>query len=249
MKTENLTSDSKYIPLFDGFLHCKIAGDAKAPALIFLHGNGEDLHIFDSQVRYFSSFYRTICIDTRGHGQSTRGVMAFCFHTFAVDLIDALDELEIDKAHIVGFSDGAAIAMCLSLHAPERVASMVLLGANYSPKGLLLIPRLQIFFVYACLTAASLFSKKMRKRKEIWGLMVYQPFLTIEELSQITVPTLIVTGENDMVSQRHNDEISRAIAGSKRLIIPGGDHFWIFKQPETFNRCIMEFLRETFAGI
>ena len=227
----------------DALIHCEIAGHKDAPAVILLHGNGEDLHIFDPQIRCLSNHYRVIAMDTRGHGQSTRGIAPFHFHTFAADMIAALDALQIGKAHIVGFSDGAIIAIHAALTAPERISAMVLLGANYHFKGLKWFPRMQILSVYACLSVAALFSNKMRKRKEIWGLMVNQPNLTVEEITRITVPTLVVTGENDMVSQRHNDEINRAIAGSERLIIKGGDHFWMYKNPEALNRCVMDFLR------
>ena len=244
MHTENTVSDSKTVALFDAMIHCKVAEYKASPTMIWLHGNGEDLHIFDAQLRYFSNHYRTIAVDTRGHGQSTRGTAPFTFHTFAADLVTVFDTLEIDKAHIIGFSDGAIIALHLALTHPERVASMVLIGANYHPKGIRLIPRLHIRLVYAGLSIASLFSEKMCKRKEIWGLMVNQPNLTLEELSQIKVPALIITGENDMVSQRHNDEINRAIIDSQRLIIPNGDHFWMYKQPETLHNHIADFIKQ-----
>ena len=224
-------------------IHYKITGSEKAPVLILLHGNGENLHIFDQQIEYFSQYYKTIAIDTRGHGQSARGTKPLNFHTFAADLVELLDALQIDKANIVGFSDGAITALHTALMAPERISSMVLLGANYNTKGILLMYRFLSLVVYAGLSIGSLFSGKMRRQKEIWGLMVYYPKLTIEEISQITIPALVVTGENDMVSQRHNDELSNAI-GAKRLVISGGDHFWMFKQPKVFNDCVMSFLKD-----
>ena len=240
-----MTTDiqKKDIPLSDVTIHCEIAGRDEAPAFVLLHGNGENLHIFDLQIRYFSQYYKVIAIDTRGHGQSTLGTAPFNFHTFAADLIAVLDALQIEKAHIIGFSDGANTALHAALIAPERILSMVLLGPNYNPKGLTPIVRLQIQITYIGLSIASLFSAKIRKRKKIWGLMVYEPNLTIEEISRITNHTLIITGEKDMVSQRHNDELSNAITGSKRLIIPNGDHFWMFQDPETLNRHVIDFLR------
>ena len=231
------------IQLPDATIHCLISGRNNAPALVLLHGNGEDSRVFNLQIRYFSQYYKVIAIDTRGHGQSTMGTAPFNFHTFAADLIAVLDALQIEKAHIVGFSDGANTALHAALIAPERILSMVLLGPNYNPKGLTPIVRLQIRFAYIGLSIASLFSTKMRKRKKIWGLMVYHPNLTIKELSRITNHTLIITGENDMVSQRHNDELSNAITGSKRLIIPGGDHFWMFQYPDTLHRHVIKFLK------
>jgi len=232
------------IPISDAVIHCKIAGNKEAPVLILLHGNGEDLHIFDQQISYFSQYYRTIAIDTRGHGKSTRGTKPLNFHTFAADLVAVLDALQIEKVNIVGFSDGAITALHTALLAPERVSAMVLLGVNYNTKGLRLIPRLLVLCMYAFLSAASLFSAKKRKQKEIWGLMVYLPKLTIEEISQIKIPTLVITGEKDMVCQRHNNKLSNAIAGSQRLIIQGGDHFWMFKHPDVLNESVMKFFEK-----
>ena len=229
------------IPSGDALIYCEISGSEDAPALLLLHGNGEDLRIFHSQIRYFSQFYRTIAVDTRGHGLSTRGTAPFNFYTFAADLLAVLDALEIERAHIVGFSDGAITALHTALTAPERISSMVLLGVNCNTQGLRCMPRLLIRLTYAWLSISSLFSTKMRQRKEIWRLMVYQPNLTVSEISHINVPTLVITGEKDMVSQRQNDEISRAISGSQRLIIPDGNHFWWLKQPEVLNQLVMDF--------
>ena len=238
---EKETTCSQDIQSGDALIHCEIAGPKDAPVLVLLHGNGEDLHIFDPQINYLSKFCRIIAVDTRGHGQSTRGTAPLTFHTFASDLLTVLDALQVDNAHIIGFSDGAITALHIALTAPEHIRSMILLGVNYNPKGIRLIPRLQIRLAYIGLSVASFFSPKVRKRKEIWGLMVFQPNLTKEEIARITVPALVVTGENDMASQRQNDEIHRLITGSKRLVIPGGNHFWMFKKPELLNNCIIDF--------
>ena len=232
-----------FVQLYDAEVYCEISGREDAPALILLHGNGENLQIFNPQIRYLSQYYRVIAVDTRAHGQSTRGVTPLNFYTFADDLLCVLESLKIDKAHIVGFSDGAITALHLALTAHDRILSMVLIGANFNPIGIKLISRLHILVKYGWLSLASIFSAKMLRRKEIWGLMVNQPNLTIEELSRITAPTLVITGERDLVCQCHNDKLSRAITGSKKLIIEGGNHFWMFKQPEVLNYCILEFCK------
>jgi len=235
-------NQSLFIRANDAMIYCKISGSEDSPAMILLHGNGEDLHVFNAQIRYFSQYYKIIAMDTRAHGLSSRGIAPLNFYTFAVDLLAILDRLKIEKAPIVGFSDGAITALHAALIAPERISSLVLLGVNCNPQGIRWIPRFQILLNYAWLSVASLFSEEMRQRKEIWGLMVHQPKLTIEEISRINIPTLVVTGEKDMVSQRQNDEISRAIAGSKRLIILRGDHFWLFEEPELLNQIVEDFL-------
>jgi len=226
----------------DVLIHCQVVGESEATPLLFLHGNGEDLHIFDPQIAYFSKSYKVVAIDTRGHGESTRGTEPLTFDTFAADLITLLDALHIKQAHLVGFSDGAVTALHTAIKHPKRILSMVLLGANYTPRGFKWFPYISVRLVYAWLCVVSLFAKSKRLQREIWGLMVYQPHLTLDEIGGIRVPTLVVTGEKDMVSQRQNNKMCRAIEGAQRLVIEGGDHFWILKQPDVLNNVIMHFL-------
>lgn len=78
--------------------------------LILLHVNGEDLTYFNSQIEYFSKYYRVIALDTRGHGKSPRGNMPFTIEQFASDLKQFMEQKQLSKAHILGFSDVANIA-------------------------------------------------------------------------------------------------------------------------------------------
>ena len=155
------------IQLSDVSIHCEISGREDAPVLVLLHGNGENLRIFDAQVHFFSQYYKVVAVDTRGHGQSTRGTSPFDFDTFAADLIAVFDALHIRKANIIGFSDGAIIALHLALIAQERISSMVLLGANFHPKGIRITSRLLIRLAYIGLSIGALFSNTIRRRKEI----------------------------------------------------------------------------------
>ena len=88
--------------------------------LILLHGNGESLEYFEHQIAYFSKNYRVIALDTRGHGKSPRGEAPFSIRQFAEDLKGFMDQKEIEKAHILGFSDGGNIALTFALKYPGR---------------------------------------------------------------------------------------------------------------------------------
>ena len=98
--------------------------------LILLHGNGEDGSYFVHQIEHFQSRYRVIALDTRGHGRSTRGSAPFTIRQFALDLYDFLRAHEIPSAVLLGFSDGANIAMQFALDHPEMVRALILNGAT-----------------------------------------------------------------------------------------------------------------------
>ena len=94
-------------------LHFETCGEGYP--LLLLHGNGEDLTFFNKQIKAFSAQYQVYAIDTRGHGKSPRGEGTFSIRRFAEDLYDFMQWQGIEKAHILGFSDGANIAMYFAL--------------------------------------------------------------------------------------------------------------------------------------
>ena len=107
----------------------------RGDVLILLHGNGEDCSYFEHQIDYFSEFYRVIAIDTRGHGKSARGDKPFTIRQFAEDLYDFMCEHDIEKAHILGFSDGGNIALYFALKHSDMINRLILNGANLNPSG------------------------------------------------------------------------------------------------------------------
>ncbi|MBR2804436.1 MAG: alpha/beta fold hydrolase, partial [Eggerthellaceae bacterium] len=104
--------------------------------LVLLHGNGEDSSYFEHQIAFFQDRYRVIAVDTRGHGKSPRGTAPLTLNQFADDLSAFMDELDIASAHILGFSDGANVAMLFALAHPTRVKGLILNGGNLFPEGL-----------------------------------------------------------------------------------------------------------------
>lgn len=222
-------------------LHYLEKGQGKP--LILLHGNGEDNSYFVYQVAYFSRFYRVIAIDTRGHGQSPRGTAPFSIQQFAEDLRGFLDQHEIPKAHILGFSDGGNIALTFALRYPERVDRLILNGANLFPAGVKPTVQLPIVLGYH---TASLFAKRSPKAKEnaaLLGLMVKEPNIRPEELNGLTVPTLVIAGTKDMIRESHTRLIARSLPNARLVLLPG-DHFIANKEPAVFNRAVRNFLDE-----
>lgn len=102
---------------------------------IFLHGNGENSSYFGNQINYFQRKYRVIALDTRGHGKSPRGDAPFTIEQFSCDLYDFMNAHQIPSAIILGFSDGANIAMKFAMKHPNMVKALILNGGNLNPKG------------------------------------------------------------------------------------------------------------------
>lgn len=210
--------------------------------LILLHGNGEDCAYFARQMDSFSEHLHVIALDTRGHGQTPRGEAPFTIRQFAEDLLTFMDNHHIEKAHLLGFSDGGNIAMVFALAHPERVDKLILNGANLDASGVKRKIQIPIEIGYQI---AKLFAKKSPKAKknaEMLGLMVNDPNVKPEELSRIQNQTLVIAGDNDMIKDKHTRLIAKSIPHAELCIIHG-DHFIANKNPEAFNEAVLRFLK------
>ena len=211
--------------------------------LILLHGNGESGEYFQGQTDAFAGRYHVYAPDTRGHGKTPRGEMPFTIRQFADDLKGFMDAHRIEKAHLLGFSDGGNIALVFALRYPERVNRLILDGANLNPDGVKRSVQIPIEIGYRIARAFSRRSEGARLKAEMLGLMVNDPFIAPEELAGIQARTLVMAGTGDMIREEH----TRLIAGSipdARLVLIRGDHFIAAKQPEEFNRAVLDFLAE-----
>ncbi len=209
--------------------------------LILLHGNGEDCSYFVHQMEPFAKHFRVIAIDTRGHGQTPRGEASFSIRQFAEDLLDFMNLHQIEKAHILGFSDGGNIAMVFALMHPERVEKLILNGANLKVSGVKRKVQIPIEIGYRIAKIFATKSPAARKNAEMLGLMVNDPNVKAEELSCIQNPTLVIAGEKDMIKDSHTRLIAKSIPETMLSIIPG-NHFIANKNPDTFNEVVLRFL-------
>lgn len=103
-------------------------------SLILLHGNGEYCDYFVGQTEVFAQYFHVYALDSRGHGKTPRGDAPFTIRQFADDLREFMDAHGIEKAHILGFSDGGNIAMVFAMKYPEHVNRLILNGANLDDK-------------------------------------------------------------------------------------------------------------------
>ena len=211
--------------------------EGNGESFIFLHGNGENSSYFKNQIDYFQSKYRVIALDTRGHGKSPRGEASFTIEQFSCDLYDFMKSHRISSAVILGFSDGANIAMRFAMKHSDMVKALILNGGNLN--GTTQIP-IEVGYKIAKRFAAK--SPDAKKNAEMLGLMVNEPNIKPCELSQITSPTLVICGTRDMIKGSHTKEITASIPNAKLTIIKG-NHFIANKCPAEFNQAVNDFLK------
>lgn len=221
-------------------LHFQEKGNGEP--FIFLHGNGENSSYFKNQIDYFSTRYHVIALDTRGHGKTPRGDAPFTIEQFSCDLYDFMKAHQLTSAMILGFSDGANIAMKFAITHPEMVKVLILNGGNLDAKGVKRTTQIPVEIGYRIAKHFSAKSPGAKKNAEMLDLMVNGPNIEPEDLSQITAPTLVICGTRDMIKESHAKKITRYIPNAKLVIIKG-NHFVANKRPDKFNQEIGDFLK------
>lgn len=207
-------------------------------ALILLHGNGGSSVEYRSQLNEWAKHFHVYALDTRGHGKTPRGTAPFTIHQFAEDLYGFLQEKGIAKADIIGFSDGGNIALAFALKHPEKVKHLVLNGANLVPQGVKAYFQLPITAGYYLTKLCR--SPAAKAKKEMLGLMVNDPYFSVEELSRLKPPTMVVAGTHDLIYKKHTELIARSIPHSGLLFVKG--HHSVTNTDPKKNKLIFDFL-------
>lgn len=196
--------------------------------------------------------YRAVLIDSRGHGRSTRDERPFNYARMTGDVLAVMDALQIQKAGLVGWSDGAVIALMLASQAPERAAGVFFFACNMDPSGakesIEFTPVLERCVSrhrkdYARLSATP---EDFDAFSEAVGLMQQtQPDYSAEDLAQIRVPVTIVHSEQDeFIKREHAEYLARTIPNAKFVLLPGVSHFAPLQRPDLFNGAMLGFLDE-----
>ncbi|WP_330672138.1 GNAT family N-acetyltransferase [Aminicella lysinilytica] len=231
-----VTDGLKYTPMERIDLYYEEKGEGKP--LILLHGNNEDSTYFKNQRDHFADKFRVITLDTRGHGRSPRGAAPFTIRQFADDLACFMDRHAIEKANILGFSDGGNIGLIFAMKYPERIGRLIADGANLFPAGVKAWAQGPVTIGYYWTKTFGPWS-----RAEMFSLMVRDPDIDPSDLAQITAPTLIMAGTGDLIKESHTRLIASSIPEAELAIIRGS-HFIARENPAEFNRRVDEFLGE-----
>lgn len=195
--------------------------------LLMLHGNGEDHTIFREAVAKLSQRYTCYVLDSRGHGRSTR-VAPLHYRDMAADVLDFLEAYELQNVLLYGFSDGGIVALMAAARS-QRVGTLVVSGANLTPKGVKADVGLMI-------RAMALVKKDPK-----WELMAREPDMDEAELRRIAAKTLVLAGSKDLIREKETRRIAAAIPDAQLQILEGEDHGSYIIHSETIADLILNF--------
>jgi pimeloyl-ACP methyl ester carboxylesterase len=219
-----------------------------APVILLHGGMGNGDH-WSHQVPALASKLNVIVIDSRGQGRSTRTKTAPSHALMAADVLAVMDQLELTKAALVGWSDGGEIALELAIHHPDRITKLVVFGATYAAKGKQPRKSHPTFSAYKakCRADYKRLSRTPRQFDTLvqWLLPIWRNPIgfTQKQLESIKAPTLVAAGDHDeIIRLAHVEEMARLIPNARLEVFEDTSHFAHWQDPASFNKLVVDFL-------
>jgi pimeloyl-ACP methyl ester carboxylesterase len=242
--------------------------------LIMCIGFSTNMDLWSTKaIEMLQTKYKVIVFDYRGMGLSTNTESTMSVSSMAEDVSDLLAALNIDKAHVLGWSMGGYVAQMLALNHPEKVNKLVLYATNCGDT-LVVNPTQEIIDILENPAATPmerlslLFPDEwLATHSEPWTFLpeatepynyetIGMQYLAIQQwlepgggsaghLSLLNMPVLVICGENDKVVPSQNSVFLAGLIGSATLIkVQDSGHGLMYQLPETFANYVLTFLQD-----
>lgn len=229
-------------------------------ALLLHGGMSSSASLLHSIGPRLSANFRVCAFDRRGHGRTADTDEEFSYELMADETIRFLEHIG-RRAHLIGHSDGGNVALLVALRRPDLVRRIVVIGANYHYNGLVAPAEISYDgpgFIEWALRYGTLspngvaHARTMAEKTE--RMLQSGPTLTPEDLAGISVPVLVMSGDDDVVTLEHTVSMYRSIPEAQLSVVPGTSHALLKERTKECARIITTFLMsalpvETYAPV
>ena len=255
-------------------IHYEVTGKSGATPVLMIQGLGASKNAWNLQRIAMATRFRIISFDNRGAGRSDKPTEPFTLEQMADDALAVLDAAGIETAHVVGASMGGVISQIIAVKYPHRVRSLTLVctacrnhpwrqdllqtwAKTAEEKGMIEVgkeaaqwvmsPRSFRRLVPAFTWMGPLAALRPRHSfvSQIHAILDTREDL-VDQLSTITAPTMVIVGNQDILTPRgDSEEIAERIPNSELVVISGAAHGLMMEHSSTFNKILIEFLQRT----
>lgn len=232
-----------------------VIGDG--PPVLLLHGGRVDSTWWGPLVPTLAVNHTVITMDSRGHGRSSFDDRQITYGRMADDTLALLDHLGIERTDIVGWSDGAIIALDIALRSPERLGKVVAYGVNFDLNGYRKGEPIQSAAMDLVVIESPKRYREQSPHPERWDeyvanlLQTYdtEPNWTQDEMASIQTPILVLDGvDEEIIDIDHVRLLAGLLPNGELRLMPGTGHFAMIDQPAEFARIVVDYLDKPHAS-
>ena len=228
----------------------------KKPSLVLLHGGmSSSGSLLRNLAPHFDKNYRVAAFDRRGHGRTADTDAPFHYEEMADETIAFLEHLG-GKHFVVGHSDGGNVALIVAMRRPDLLKRVVLVGANYHFDGMRLMPMFHLegeqFEEWATKYGELSPSGKEHARDVITKTLHMfdtEPAFSVDDLAKITVPMLVMAGDDDLMELSHTSSLYEAVPGAQLAIVPGTSHAVLKEKTKLSAKLIRNFFEDDYPPV
>lgn len=252
----NNPAAGNYLKVKDGTrIYYETYGTGKP--LVLLHGGlyGE-IGEYENLIPVLSKNFMVIAVATRGHTKSEIGHQPYTYELMSDDAYTVIRHVTKDSVTLIGFSDGAVIALDLTIRHPDLVKKLVFAGGNvsaasYRPGEMDELKRLSGVSLERDAPGFVRERKKLMPEPERWGEFVdllkhawiNQTTIPPEQIKSIKCPVLVTAGDRDQYNPIESFvSIYKLLPSAQLAIIPNSDHIIFYRQPALMETMVMGFV-------
>jgi pimeloyl-ACP methyl ester carboxylesterase len=223
--------------------------DGDGDTVLLLHGGLSNSDVLlDSIGAGIRRHHRVVAFDRRGQGRTADTAAPFHYDDMAAETIAVLERVVDGPAHLVGWSDGGIVSLLVALQRPELVRRMVLIGANFHHDGNLPMEHGPSEEAFAMIRQS--YDERSpdgpEHFEEVAGksfqMFASEPTMTVDDLRRIEAPTLVMVGDDDLMSLSHTVELYESLPFGQLSVVPGTSHVLPLEQPDVVIDIIERFL-------
>ena len=199
-------------------LYYETYGDGEP--LLVIHGNGGSIGGLGAQIAFFRTHRRVIAMDSRDQGRSGDSNEPLTYERMTDDLAALLDHLKTGPVDVLGWSDGGIEALLLGMHHPEKVRRLVAMAANLKPEAFYPETSELVKTMLDSISADARKTPEGKRSAKVVTIMLTEPHIDLARLNAVTAPTLILSGDHDLVRLDHTRAIYEALPNAQLAVFP-----------------------------
>ncbi|MFU8945345.1 alpha/beta fold hydrolase [Mycetocola zhadangensis] len=242
-----------YLSIAGTEIYSEIIGEGEP--LLLLHGGFCSLFHLQPYADVLAERFAIAAYERPGNGRSADTDGPYSYDTALEEAVAYLDRHNFERVHVLGFSDGAILGLLLALKHPDRVRSLVSISGNLDPSGITGDDKTDAWERPHVPDSEEPTPERVHYSRlspdgpehadvvldKLMSLWTTEPHIAPSELAAVTAPSLIISGDRDMIRVDHSHLMATSLPNGQLCILPGATHSLVSEKPDLLHAVLRDF--------